>query len=165
MLPFFPSLLTLQINLNFFFGSQQTYCIYSSVKESLLSNTNPESSTTVHLVHSKQPNGSTTGQQAIYRDTAVSTTTATSKSRTVEDIDSWSTLNPNSNQSKRKANLQLNRSYSTACTTSGLTSGSASGTHTPKDYQSSSKRKKRNKLTNLKLSLSGGRLAYPSNLK
>lgn len=140
------------------------------MKETFLGN--PESGTSVHLVHSgggKQVNGSTGGQsqQVVYCDTAVST--GNGKSRCLEDIDSWSASNPSGNPSgnpsrrQEKASTQLNRSYSTACTTtSGTSSGLQSGSQTPRE--SSSKRKKRRGLTSLKLSLSGGRLASPSNL-
>lgn len=134
------------------------------MKETFLGN--PESGTSVHLVHGsggKQANGST-GQQVC--DTVVST--GNGKSRCLEDIDNWSASNPSGNPSRRqeKASVQLNRSYSTACTTttttSGTSSGLQSGSQTPRE--SSSKRKKRRGLTSLKLSLSGGRLASPSNL-
>ena len=107
----------------------------------------------MHLLSSsKQANGSTTtGQQVVYCDTAV--TAGGAKSKCLEDLDGWSASNPAANRPD-KSSAQLNRSYSTACTTSG--------SQTPRE--SSSKRKKRRGLTNLKLSLSGGRLASPSNL-
>lgn len=147
--------------------------INSSVKDSLLGNSNPEQSATVHLVHNKQQNGSTTNQlhpqQVAYCETAVSTNLSSKNSRALEDIDNWSSNQANQTKRKAKANLQLNRSYSTACTPTNLHSaGTQSGTQTPKDQRSSSSKRKKKKLTNLKLSLSGGRLALattsPSNL-
>ena len=143
---------------------------FSSVKESLLGNTNSESATSVHLIKSnnKQANGSsTTGHsQAQYRDTAA-VLTGSAKSRYLEDIDNLTTSN-NSETSKRKqkAIQQLNRSYSTACTSSTSSGGFHSSTQTTKEQNSSKRKKKRAFTTNLKLSLSGGRLslASPSNL-